>query len=178
MNNPHERLATLYKQSHQSLLNYAFRYTKNVPDAEELVSTLYEYLLKKDNEKIHWKDSYNIRYCQMFIHSRFINEEKKKKSFVEIEGLDFEEQEPYDEDFDRKVDKAMESILKELEELQQTKQWAKGRIFQMYMLSDKKLAQVAEDIKVSKSTVLLAVKKIKKHLVENIENPFNKNKEI
>jgi hypothetical protein len=41
-------------------------------------------------------------------------------------------------------------------------------------MSDKTLDEVARDTKISKSTVFLSVKKIRKYLESTLENPFNK----
>ena len=50
--------------------------------------------------------------------------------------------------------------------------WPQGRIFELYWMSDKTLDSVAKDIKISKSTTFLAVKKVRKYLKEVIDNPF------
>jgi predicted DNA-binding protein YlxM (UPF0122 family) len=52
--------------------------------------------------------------------------------------------------------------------------WPQARIFELYWLSDKTLDEVANDIKISKSTVFLSVKKIRKYLESTLDNPFNK----
>jgi hypothetical protein len=62
--------------------------------------------------------------------------------------------------------------MHQLKHLETTKMWPAARIFQLYWMSDKTLDTVAKDIKISKSTTFLAVKKIRKHLKEVINNPF------
>jgi len=42
-------------------------------------------------------------------------------------------------------------------------------------MSDRTLDAVANDIKISKSTTFLAVKKIRQHLKEVINNPYDEN---
>jgi hypothetical protein len=42
-------------------------------------------------------------------------------------------------------------------------------------MSDRTLDSVAKDIKISKSTTFLAVKKIRQHLKEVINNPYDEN---
>jgi predicted DNA-binding protein YlxM (UPF0122 family) len=46
-------------------------------------------------------------------------------------------------------------------------------IYEHYWLSDKTLDEVSKEIRISKSTVFLAVKKVKGILKNNIQNPFN-----
>jgi predicted DNA-binding protein YlxM (UPF0122 family) len=50
--------------------------------------------------------------------------------------------------------------------------WAPAKIFELYWMSDKTLDEVANDIKISKSTVFLSVKKIRKYLENTLDNPF------
>ena len=53
--------------------------------------------------------------------------------------------------------------------------WPASRIFQLYWMSDRTLDAVAKDIKISKSTTFLAVKKIRQYLKEVINNPYDEN---
>jgi DNA-directed RNA polymerase specialized sigma24 family protein len=170
-----KRLTNLYRESHQWLLQVAFNITKNTENAEDIVSELYEYLHKKKNTKLFWgENSYNLLYCSKFIKHRFINKTKKLNRTLLVEEIaDTEVDIPYDEERDYKVQKAFDDVIIELKQLEKTKMWPQSKIFQLYWCSDKTLDEVAKDIKISKSTTFLAVKKVRKYLKEVIENPFN-----
>jgi DNA-directed RNA polymerase specialized sigma subunit len=88
-----------------------------------------------------------------------------------LDGVNVED-EAYDTELDSRLQEAHEMVMHELRELETTKRWAPGKIFQLYMMSDKTLEEVAGDIGISKSTVFLSVKKIRMHLQQTIQNPF------
>lgn len=167
----HDRIKTLYTQSHTDLIKYATRLTKCVQDAEDLVSELYIYLLNRGTERLYWGDSYNLLYCSKFLHSRFINRVKRTKVHQSLDGVNIEDEE-YDTELDARIEEAHKMVMNELRELETTKRWAPGKIFELYMMSDKTLEEVAGDIGISKSTVFLSVKKIRTHLKQTIQNPF------
>lgn len=167
------RLTNLYNQSHNDLLKYTIRLTKNREQAEDLISELYEYLMVKGTPKLYWGDSFNTLYCQKFIHSRFINRVKRTKQHSNLDNVNPID-EDYDVDYDTKLEEAHTEVINELKRLERTKKWAPARIFQLYMMSDKTLEEVASDIGISKSTTFLSVKKIRTHLQTTVENPFKK----
>ena len=82
---------------------------------------------------------------------------------------------PYNEDKDIEMQEAFDNVMTELKHLETTKMWPQSKIFQLYWMSDKTLDEVAKDIKISKSTTFLAVKKIRQHLKEVINNPYDEN---
>ena len=169
------RLIGLYNESNNWLISSAKKVTKNKEEAEDLVQELYIYLHEKCNHKLFWgANTYNLFYCNKFLHSRFMNKTKKlnRTTYVE-EVYDIREDVPYDEENDLQVQRAHELVIAELKHLEKTKMWASSKIFQLYWMSDKTLDTVANDIGISKSTTFLAVKKIRKYLEEVIENPFN-----
>jgi DNA-directed RNA polymerase specialized sigma subunit len=88
-----------------------------------------------------------------------------------LDGVNVEDEE-YNTDLDLRIQEAHKMVMDELKGLETTKKWAPGKIFQLYMMSDKTLEEVAGDIGISKSTVFLSVKKIRMHLKETIQNPF------
>lgn len=167
------RLTNLYNESHNWLLRVAKNISGTTQNAEDLVSELYEYLHIKQNPKINWGDSYNIMYCSRFLLHRWINKTKKlnKISYVE-EVFDNTIEIEYDVEADRKLEIAHNEVISELKKLSKTKQWASGRIFELYYMSDCTLDEVASDIGISKSTTFLAVKRIRKHLRAVINNPY------
>ena len=169
------RLTNLYNESHKWLLSEAKKITKHNEESECLVSELYEYLHTKCNPKIFWGDnSYNLFYCNKFLHSRFMNKVKKLNRTTLVEVMpDREDDIEYDTEYDIKLQTAHEEVIRELKKLEVTRMWPQGKIFTLYWMSDKTLDEVAKDIKISKSTTFLAVKKVRKYLKEVIENPFN-----
>lgn len=169
------RLTNLYNESHNWLLQAAYKVTKNKLEAEDIISELYEYLHKKQNKKLFWGNSYNLLYCTKYIKHRFINKTKKlnRTSYVEEIFETNEEDIPYDTERDIAIQKAYDDVLHELRRLETTKSWTQSKIFQLYFYSDKTLDEVANDIKISKSTVFLSVKKIRQHLKKLLDNPFD-----
>lgn len=169
------RLTNLYNESHGWLLQVAYKITKHRESSEDIVGELYEYLHLKKNTKLFWgQDSYNLLYCSKFIKHRWINKTKKLNRVSLVE--DFKDTEfdiPYDEDKDMEMQRAYDNVMYELKHLEKTKMWASSKIFQLYWMSDKTLDEVARDIKISKSTTFLAVKKIRKYLESVITNPFH-----
>jgi len=168
------RVGNLYIQSHKDLIKVAIRLTKSEADAEELVSELYEYLLNRGTDKLYWgEDTFNLLYCNKFIHSRFINRVKRTKINKSLDGVNVED-EDYNMEYDESIEEAHKEIMDELKRLERTKMWAPAKIFQLYMMSDKTLDEVAKAIGISKSTTFLSVKKVRTHLQMQIRNPFDK----
>ena len=170
-----ERLTNLYLDSNHWLIKQAIKITKNKEEGEDLVQELYEYLHKKCNPKIFWGNAYNMFYCYRFLESRWINKTKKLNRVVYKEEMPEEVmEEEYDIDRDLELQNAHNEVMNELQKLKVTRMWPQARIFELYWMSDKTLDEVANDIKISKSTVFLSVKKIRKYLESTLENPFNK----
>lgn len=169
------RLIGLYNESNSWLINSAKKITKNREESEDLVQELYEYLHLKCNPKLFWgENTYNLFYCNKFLHSRFINKTKKLNRVTYVEEIfDTEMDIPYNEELDLKLQQAHEQVMIELKKLSVTRMWPQAKIFELYWMSDDTLDSVAKNIKISKSTVFLAVKKVRKYLKEVIDNPFN-----
>lgn len=175
------RLIGLYNESHNWLVSSAKKVTKHQQEAECLVSELYEYLHIKCNPKLFYgENTYNLFYCNKFLHSRFMNKVKKLNRVRNV-GLIGQDYTPWDEqddieynvEKDIQLQKSHEEVLNELERLKITKMWPQAKIFELYWMSDDTLDEVARKTKISKSTVFLAVKKVRKYLKEVIDNPFN-----
>ena len=169
------RLTNLYNESYKWLVSEAKKITKNREESEDLVSELFEYLHVKCNPKIFWgEDSYNLFYCNKFLHSRFMNKVKKLNRTTLVEIMpDREDDIEYDTEYDLRLEQAHEEVIRELKKLEVTRMWPQGKIFTLYWMSDKTLDEVAKDIKISKSTTFLAVKKVRRYLKDVIDNPFN-----
>ena len=168
-----ERLSNLFIESHGWLVKHAKKLTKSKEESEDLVSDLYEYLHKKCNPKIFWGTAYHMYYCYRFLESRWINKTKKLNRIVYQEEIITEDVvEEYDIELDQTLESAHKEVMDELQKLSGTKMWAPAKIFELYWMSDKTLDEVANDIKISKSTVFLSVKKIRKYMESTLNNPF------
>lgn len=168
-----QRLNNLHIQSHIWLLKHSQKLTRNREEAEDLVQDLYEYLHKKCNPKIFWGNAYHMYYLYRFLQSRWINKTKKLNRIVLETPPEEGEDIPYDVEWDNHLNKAHQAVLDELNRLSGTKMWAPAKIFELYWMSDKTLDEVANDINISKSTVFLSVKKIRKYLHGVLDNPFD-----
>ena len=168
-------MTNLYNESHNWLISFANKITKNRETSEDVVMELYEYLHTKQNIKLFWgPNSYNLKYCTKFIHHRFINKTKKLNRTTYVDEIkDIMIDEEYDTELDLQMQKAHEDIIQELKRLEITKMWPSARIFELYWMSDDTLDEVSSKIGISKSTTFLAVKKIRRYLKEVIDNPFN-----
>lgn len=171
-----KRLTNLYNQSHTWLLQASHNICKSRIEAEELVSDLYVYLAKQCRENIWWGDSYNLIYCHKFLKHRWINRVDKVKRYVHCEDMKFLDDVhiEYDAERDNRIMEAYEEVKLELDKLMKTRNWAQARLYQLYWLDepDETLNDLAKKIGISKSTTFLAIKKIRKHLKEVINNPF------
>ena len=174
--NCEKRLDGLYRESHIWLVKEAKKLTKHTEAAEDLVSELYVYLLEKCNPKIFWGvNTYNLFYCNKFLHSRWMNKVKKLNRTTLKEHIDTEEVDiPYDTEWDLQVLETHHQIVSELKQLQQTRMWPQARIFQLYFESDDTMESLAKKIGISKSTTFLAIKKIRGYLKSVIPNPNEK----
>lgn len=169
------RLIGLYNESHNWLLSSAKKITKHQQESECLVSELYEYLHIKCNPKLFYgENTYNLYYCNKFLHSRFMNKVTKlnRTSYGFSETtIDIEEEE-YDIEKDIQLEKAHKEVMEMVKSLAITKHWPQARIWELYWCSEDTLDEVAKKTKLSKSTIFLAVKKIRKMLAQTIDNPF------
>jgi DNA-directed RNA polymerase specialized sigma24 family protein len=169
-----QRLTNLFNQSNGWLLNEAKKITKQREESECLVSELYEYLHLKCNHKIWWGDSYNLFYCNKFLHSRFMNKVKKLNKTILVEEMPDEEEDiPYNEELDLRLQTTHEEVMNELSKLKVTRQWPQAKIFELYWMSSDTLEEVSKKIGISKSTTFISVKKIRKYLENTLDNPFN-----
>lgn len=168
-----KRLDVLYRKSHNWLIAVAFNLSKDKEVADELVGELYLYLAEKCNPAIWYLDSFNLMYAHAFISSRFYNKIKAGKRNVELSDTYDEVEEEYDTDSDEKIDNTYNQMVDELKRLERTRLWAPSKIYQMYAFdSEMTFEKLASELKLSKSTVYLNCKKIKKHLKDNLDNPF------
>ena len=170
-----QRLNNLHIQSHEWLLKASYNICKSYEESEDLVSDLYLYLHRKGSKKIFYANSYNLIYCLQFLKHRWFNRVSKLKRYKYTpDNSHFEDiLEEYDEDKDNKISEAYNEVMQELKRLSISKNWAQAKLFELYWCSDDTLNEVAEKIGISKSTVFLSIKKIRLHMKNNIQNPFN-----
>ena len=168
-----KRLDVLFRKSHGWLSAVAYNLSKDKEIADELVGELYLYLAEKCNPSLWYLDSFNLMYAHAFLSSRFLNRIKADKRNVPISDTYDEVENEYDIDADAKLEDVYNKMVDELKRLERTRLWAPSKIYQMYAF-DKEMTfeKLASELKLSKSTVYLNCKKIKKHLKDNLDNPF------
>ena len=171
-----KRLEVLYRESHNWLVAATYNITKDKEVANDLVGELYVYLGEKVRPNLWWgPNSFNVMYCYAFLKSRFLNKVKRDKK-IRYHGdalVDDRIDEEYDVDFDERLDKCYEDVIVELKNMEVTKHWASSKLYQMYAFNpEMTLEKLASEIKISKSTAFLNVRKTKTHLKEKIQNPF------
>jgi RNA polymerase sigma factor (sigma-70 family) len=171
-----KRLEVLFLKHHKWLSQCAYNISKDIDVADDLVGQLYIYLAEKINPSLYYADSFNLMYARSFLSSRFLNKTKRDKKVIYCEEYDTneEEEEVYDIGQDIEIDNAYDNVLRELNQLKSTKLWSSARIYELYVFGEYTLDGLAQELNLSKSTVFLAVKKIKGHLKKNINNPFTK----
>jgi DNA-directed RNA polymerase specialized sigma24 family protein len=172
MNENNKRLETLYRKHHEWLKAVAFNLSLDEEITEDLVQDLYVYLAEKNNEKLYYKDSFNLMYCLSFLKSRFINKIKTNNKTTELNEEWDDVSEEYDVDKDLQIQETYEEVKHTIKELQSTKMWTSAMISDIYYFSDKTLDTVASEIGISKSTAFLAVRRTKEYIKNNIKNPF------
>jgi len=165
------RLSNLYTNHHDWLRAVAYNLSKSHQLSDDMVQELYLYLAEKQNPKLFFNDSFNLKYCHSFLSSRYINWIKRENKKIYVEKWKDVEDEEYDHDYDESIDKAFDDVIKELERLKTTPMWSSAKLYEMYQFSDKTMEKLSKDIGISKSTTFLNVKKIKEHLKNNIKNP-------
>ena len=168
-----KRLDVLFRKSHCWLSAVAYNLSKDKEVADELVGELYLYLAEKCNPALWYLDSFNLMYAHAFLNSRFLNRIKAAKRNVPLSDSYDDVENEYDVDADERVEDVYNQMVDELKRLERTKLWAPSKIYQLYAF-DKEMTfeKLASELKLSKSTVYLNCKKIKKHLKDNLDNPF------
>ena len=168
-----ERLGVLYEKHNSWLMACAYNASNDVRISEDLVQGLYLYLLEKRNPKLFYNDSFNLLYCHNFINSRYINYIKRENRTTYITDSFEREDTPYNEEWDKKLEDSYNKIKEELQRLSKTRMWSSAKLYEMYAFTDTTMEELSKNIGISKSTTFLNIKKIKQHLKDIIDNPFN-----
>jgi RNA polymerase sigma factor (sigma-70 family) len=169
------RLEVLYKNSHEWLLKVSYNICKSRLESQDMVGELYVYLAEKCNPKLYYEDSYNLIYCMRFLSSRWINKVKRNKKMQYVPTIQSEAvNEEYDITLDNDIMNAHEEVIKEIQRLKKTRQFSSARIYELYWIdNDDTLQELADKIGISKSTVFIHLKRVRQHLKNVINNPFN-----
>lgn len=171
-----KRLNVLFRKHHQWLFSVAFKVSKDTQISEDLIQELYMYLAERDDEKLYYKDSYNLQYCRAFILSRFYNLKKVEGRWLPLFDNWDSEDTPYDVEWDKKLEDSYKQVVDELDSMKKRKGWSSAMLFEMYYFSDKTFAEMSKDLGISKSTSFLNVRKVKQILKERLNNPFEDEK--
>lgn len=176
-NENNRRLEILHKKHYDWLYSTAFKVSKCNIISEDLIGELYLYLSERNDEALYYKDSFNLQYCRAFIISRFYNLKKIENRWETIAD-DYEiEEEKYDVEKDKQLELAYIGLVNELKNMQKQKGWSSAKIAELYWFTDMTFEKLAEEIKVSKSTIFLNVRKVKNKLKQNLKNPFENDRE-
>tara|TARA_B100000497_G_scaffold116204_1_gene140399 strand:- start:925 stop:1491 length:567 start_codon:yes stop_codon:yes gene_type:complete len=175
-----KRLTVLHTKHNKWLMACAYNQSKNKTVSEDLVQELYLYLGERRNPKLFYRDSFNLLYCHNFIRSRYINWIKRENKSKPLNDVKIDkESEVYNTEYDKRLEQAYDMIKDELANLSKTKMWPSAKLYQLYAFSDITMEELSKLIGISKSTTFLNIKKIKLHLKQLIDNPFedeNENK--
>ena len=169
-----KRLEVLYRKHNEWLRKVAWNLCGDVDMVDDLVSELYLYLAENGNEKMYYHDgSFNLGYCNSFLKSRFINKVKSNNRFTEYNANEEIPESEYNEGFDRSLENTYDGIKTYLKSKQTKDDWVSAKIAELYYFGKGfTIESLAKEVGVSKSTVFLHIKAMKKEIKKNIDNPF------
>ena len=154
-------------------MSCAYNLSKDVDIANDLVGELYIYLGEKNSEKLYYLDSFNLKYCQMFLSSRFYNKCNRDKKMVVTDRFTDDMDGEYDYEGDYRLEDSWNELKDELSTLKKGNMWSSAQLYEMYQFENLTMEELSKRIGISKSTTFLNIKKIKEHLRNTINNPFN-----
>lgn len=167
-----KRLDILHRHHYDWLFSVGFKVSKSKIVTEDLIQELYIYLAERDDEELYFKDSYNLQYCRAFILSRFYNLTKVEARWGVL-AEDYEKEEiPYNVEWDMKLQNSYDEVVKELSNMKKQKGWSSAMLAEMYWFSNMTFDELSKEIKISKSTAFLNVRKVKERLRDKLDNPF------
>lgn len=168
-----QRVEILYNKHNNWLHQVAMNICHNDDESNDMLQDLYLYLMEKGNEKLWFNDSFNLKYCYLFIKSRFTNKFNYSNSYKLVDiptNFDVE-----DEEYNYLIDSTYDKLKDKLKKYSQQKQWTASRIFELvYLDGEKKKSykEVAEELDLSVSTIVGKVNIAKEKLSKDLENPF------
>lgn len=168
------RLENLFKKHHTQLKNWS----KGLADGDEqlqedIVGDLYLYLTKP-NPKIWFDDNFNLIYCKAFINSRMLNWKQRQKKMTRYTGYYDIVDTEYDDTLDRRIDEEYDKLINHLTQKKTEKGWHSWMLFEIYHFGEDTMQELADKIGLSKSTIFLNTRKVKRELKELLNNPFRK----
>ena len=168
-----KRLDILYRKHNDWLMACAYNLSKDMNVAQDLVGELYVYLGEKNNDKLYYLDSFNLKYCHLFLSSRFYNKVNRDKKMVITDSFTDDMDGEYDYDGDNRLEDTWNELKEELGKLKKGNMWSSAQLYEMYQFENLTMEQLSKRIGISKSTTFLNIKKIKEHLRNTLNNPFN-----
>ena len=79
----------------------------------------------------------------------------------------------YDIDGDNRLEGSWNELKDELSRLKKGNMWSSAQLYEMYQFENLTMEELSKRIGISKSTTFLNIKKIKEHLRNTINNPFD-----
>jgi hypothetical protein len=83
----------------------------------------------------------------------------------------------YDDRLDRRIDEEYDKLIGILSEKKKEKGWQSWMLWEIYNFGEDTMQELADKIKLSKSTIFLNTRKVKRELREMLNNPFRKDEE-
>lgn len=171
------RLENLFNKHHKQLRNWSKAMSGGDEDLEEdIVGDLYLYLTKP-NPKIWFADSFNLIYCKAFINSRILNWKQREKKMSRLASYHDMVDTEYDDTLDRKIDEEYDKLIEVLKHRKTQKGWQSWMLFEIYHFGEDTMQELADKIGLSKSTIFLNTRKVKRELKDMLNNPFRKDEE-
>jgi len=182
------RVDLLYRKYNSKLLKYCHRLQMKYnrldnANADDIMQELYIYLLEKCNPALWYEDTFNLRWCHLYIRSRAIDKIKAKngKPAEYIEGANYDaidldyvdsliEADTIQAD---KIDKAYSEVMNELEAIKKEKKWSSAMLFELHTVKEMSYKEIKKQTKIANSTIYTNNKYIKDRLKQTIKNPFN-----
>lgn len=114
-----QRVAILHLNNSNKLINYITTITNDTEESEDIYSNMLLSLLETVNEKIWYKDSFNIAYIYRILYTRAINRINyiNKNSAMEInEELLVVDDDEYDYESDNLIENRLQLLIETVNE--------------------------------------------------------------
>lgn len=170
-----QRLTNLVNNHETWLRQVMYNLTTNEDVVDDMIQELYLYLSERRDRELYYLDSFNLKYCYLFLRSRFTNLIKRENKNIYVGKFKDTPNDDYDDRWDNELEKFETSVKQELKRLQSTSMWSSAKIYEMYQFGDDTMETLSDKIGISKSTTFLSVKKVKEHLKNTIDKPIKPN---
>ena len=167
MKNNRDIVANVYRDHNDWLMKVANNFTSNKFDSEDLVQSVYEYLLNMKNiEKIKYGNSVNTLYLYTMIKTRYL---ASKQKVVEIDPniVDISESE-YDELADQEFERINKIVQTELYTTASSLTFFDRRLYTIYFDEDHSMTSLANATKISRSTIWTSINKTRNHIKNKV----------